>query len=260
MILERPLAVFDIETTGTSIAVDRIVELAIVVRSPNGDVARHSWFINPGCAIPPEATAVHGITDKMVAHAPTFEVIAEDVAAALSGCDLGGFNIIKFDLPFLKAEFARVKVPLTLDGLVVLDAMSLYHAKEKRDLDAASRFYLGRPHEGGHQATKDAETTLAVILAQSQMYSIAMPEQFAEAHAKPKPANAVDSEGKFVWREGYATASFGKYKGHSLQWLKQNEPGFLAWVFLNDFSPQVKTLVNDALKGKFPRRKDHVDT
>ncbi|MGD2124271.1 MAG: 3'-5' exonuclease, partial [Gemmatimonadota bacterium] len=145
--LDRPLAFLDLETTGLSTVSDRIVELAIIRVSPQGDVLERVRRFNPGIPISPEATAVHGITDEEVADEPPFPARAKALAELLEPCDMAGFNIRRFDLPMLLAEFKRAGVSFSVQGRRLLDAQLVFHREEPRDLSAAARFYLGREHE-----------------------------------------------------------------------------------------------------------------
>ena len=144
--LERPLAVLDTETTGVDPLTDRIVELAVVRLDPDGAARRYRRLVDPGVPIPPAATAVHGIADADVAGRPRFAAIADRLARRLDGCDLAGFNLRRFDLPLLAAEFARAGVAFDPADRAVVDAQQIYHAREPRDLAAAVRFYCGREH------------------------------------------------------------------------------------------------------------------
>ena len=260
MKLSRPLAVLDLETTGPNVATDRIVDIGIVTRLPDGGLERWSSLVNPGAPIPPSATDVHGITDEMVAAAPTFAEIADEVLSRLDGCDIGGFNVRAFDLPLLRAELQRVGV--SLPPCHVVDAMTIYHAHERRDLSSAVRLYLGHPHHNAHRAEADAFATLQVLEAQVQMYAV--PDD-VPGLASFRPPGAIDAEGKLVWIDSEKGAlpcfSFGKHKGHSLQWLRKHEPDFLRWVLRANFSDEVKSLVREALEGRFPSKETkHADS
>lgn len=169
--LARPLAVFDLETTGLDVERDRIVEIAIVKMFPDGRRERYLQRVNPGVPIPPEAARVHGIRDEDVASAPGFSEIAAEVEHLLEGADLAGFNAARFDLPLLAAEFARAGRTLPLDGRAVLDAALIFHRKEPRHLAAALRFYCGRDLAGAHSADADAEACLDILEAQLARYT-----------------------------------------------------------------------------------------
>ncbi|MEO7082588.1 MAG: 3'-5' exonuclease, partial [Flavobacteriales bacterium] len=159
MELERPLAVFDLETTGIRIGHDRIVQIGIVRMMPDGTREKWQSLVNPEMPIPAEASAVHGITDADVSDAPVLAELAEELLQQLQGCDLCGFNVLRFDLPFLSEELYRVGVAWDNSSLRVIDALRIFHHFERRDLTAAARFYLDRDHSGAHNALADVEMT-----------------------------------------------------------------------------------------------------
>ena len=254
--LRRPLAVIDLETTGTTPAADRIVEIAIIRLSRDGGEDTLSWRINPQVPIPPEATAVHAITDADVAGEPTFAKQAQKIAAFLRGCDLAGFNVIRFDLPMLEAEFQRAGIDFSRKGRSVVDAMAIFHRKEPRDLAAAARLYLDRPMPEIHTSETDVQATLDILSAQVQRY----PDVPDDIHALHEFCNPVDPDwiepdGKFAWAGGVAVITFGKHRGSSLQELAaEPEPNYLHWMLAQDFSPEVMQIVRGALDGRFPTR------
>ena len=168
--LSRPLVVFDIESTGTSARKDRIIELAAVKVFPDWTEETKTWLLNPTISIPPETTAIHGITDEIVASCPTFADKAAEIFAFFDGCDLSGFNADRFDIPCLEEEFARSGFNFAPSQRLHIDVQRIFHKKEPRDLTAAVKFYLGRAHEGAHGAEADAKATLAVLKAQMERY------------------------------------------------------------------------------------------
>ena len=168
--LERPVIFFDLETTGLSLSRDRIVELAVIRVSPQGDVFERVRRYNPGIPIPAEAAAIHGITDDVVTDEPPFRATARSLAQLLEPCDLAGFNIRRFDLPILLAEFGRAGVAFDVTGRRLIDMKMIFHREEPRDLSAAARFYLGRDHQDAHTALSDIRTTAAVLTAQLGRY------------------------------------------------------------------------------------------
>ncbi|MBN1269055.1 MAG: 3'-5' exonuclease, partial [Kiritimatiellae bacterium] len=161
--LQRPLAVFDIESTGVNRRKDRIIDLAIVTLLPDGSQSTFTFRVNPEMPIPAQATKVHGITDADVKDCPTFKQVAADVAACLEGCDLAGYNILGFDIPLLEEEFRRAEVPFNMDGRRVVDAQRIFHQNEPRDLTAALKFYCGEMHLGAHGALEDVLATVRVL-------------------------------------------------------------------------------------------------
>lgn len=229
--LKRPLAVFDLETTGTRIGTDRVVQIAIVRLLPDG--GREAWqsLVNPGMPIPAEATAVHGITDAAVADAPGLEALAGEIEERFHGCDLCGFNVLRFDLPFLSEDLLRVGRNWDTAGLRVVDALRIYHHFERRDLAAAARFYLGRDHGQAHDAMADVEVTADVLLAQLQHYpelgrDVASLGEFCGDRKRPP-----DAAGKLQYDEqGLVCLSFGKYRGWSIETVGRNDPGYLQWL------------------------------
>lgn len=231
MELQRPLAVFDLETTGTRIGHDRIVQVAVVRLMPDG--SRQAWqsLVNPGMPIPAEASAVHGITDADVADAPALEDVADHLIGLLHDVDLGGFNVMRFDLPFLSEEFFRVGKQWDTSKLRVVDALRIYHHYERRDLSAAARFYLQREHTGAHDALADVETTCEVLLAQLERY----PDLPRDVHALGEfcgdRKRSPDAAGKLAFdARGHLGLTFGKYKGWTLENIGRNDPGYLQWL------------------------------
>ena len=168
--LDRPHVFLDLETTGLSVSQDRIIELAIIKVMPQGDVLERVRRFNPGMPIPAAATAVHGITDEDVREESMFAQRARSLADLLDDCDLAGFNVRRFDLPLLVAEFRRAGLPFDLEGRRVIDVQAIFHREERRDLSAAARFYLGREHPEAHSALGDIRTSAAVLYAQLARY------------------------------------------------------------------------------------------
>lgn len=255
--LDRPLAVFDLETTGTSVFEDRIVEIAIVTLKPDGQRERWVQRINPQRPIPPQATAVHHISDDDVRDAPTFAQVGQEIINRLSDVDLGGFNVLRFDLPFLQKELKRVGLSLATDNSRVVDSQVVFHLMEPRNLSAAVRFYCQRELEGAHGALADAEGTLDVLIAQVDHYSsdaAKIPDNVPDLHAlsSRRDDSFVDSQGKILWAGDEATIGFGKYKGRSLRALTKEEPEYLQWILRKDFSDEVKQIVSAAIAGNFP--------
>jgi DNA polymerase-3 subunit epsilon len=249
--LDRPLAFLDLETTGLSTVSDKIVELAVIRVSPQGDVLEAVRRFNPGIPIPPEATAVHGITDEDVADEPQFGARAKALAELLEGCDLGGFNIRRFDLPMLVAEFKRARVPFSVQGRRLLDAQVIFHREERRDLSAAAQFYLGREHEEAHTALGDIRTTAAVLSAQLQKYPD-LPRTLDGLHAYCDEVSPYQTELDrwFTRRDGELVFRRGKHKGAALGKVAATSPDYLRWMLgAEDMDDEVLAVVRDALNG-----------
>lgn len=229
--LERPLACFDLETTGVRIGQDRIVQVAVERVDPDGTRTAWQSLVNPGIPIPPEATAIHGISDLDVAMAPRLEDLATELLDQFRGCDLAGFNVLRFDLPFLTEELFRVGVEWDSSRMRVVDVQRIYHQMERRDLSAAVRFYTGRAHEGAHDAMADVEATTDVLLAQLERYPELPQDVDQLGLLSGDRQRAPDAAGKLAFNDkGVVCLGFGKYKGWSLEQIGRNDPGYLQWL------------------------------
>lgn len=251
--LDRPLVVFDLETTGTDPATDRIVEISALRIEPDGTRLVKTRRLDPERPIPPGATAVHGIGDDDVRGAPTFRQISRSLLDWLAGADLAGFNICRFDVPLLDREFRDCGLDLELGGRRVLDAMVVFHRKEPRDLGAALRFYCGREHTAAHSAEADVEAALDVLDAQLGRYTD-LPTSVAElaAWTQGSRPDGIDVRGKFVWRDGEAVFAFGKHEGTPLRQVAAAAPDYLEWILGSDFPDDARAIVAGALRGEFP--------
>lgn len=252
--LIRPLVVFDIESTGVSPRKDRIIELAAIKLMPNGEEISKCWLMNPTVPIPPETTAIHGISDEIVKDCPTFADKAKEIFEFFRDCDLSGFNADRFDIPCLEEEFARVGMAFAPSARKHVDVQRVYHKKEPRDLSAAVRFYLGRNHDGAHGAEADTRATLEVLKAQMAKYTD-LPQtvdEMDEYLVPHDPLNA-DRAGTLRWKDGELTINFGKKKGESLKKLLLNEPNYLKWILKGDFDTEVRMIIKDLLdNGRLP--------
>jgi DNA polymerase III subunit epsilon len=250
--LSRPLAVIDLETTGTDVRTDRIVEIAVIKFWPDGRVDPRCRRIRPGLPIPPEATAVHGIRNEDVANEPSFEQVASGLLEFLDGCDLCGFNLKRFDLKLLVVELDRCGKYLSLEGRSLIDPLEIYHEREKRDLTAAVRFYCNHEHEGAHGACSDAEVTAEILDAMLGRYSD-LPRCVQEIHDVYHDRRSADLEGKFVWIDDRLVCNFGKHKGRNLKELVTEVPDYLRWMLSGNFMEDTKDIVRQALAGDLRR-------
>jgi DNA polymerase-3 subunit epsilon len=252
--LEKPLAVIDLETTGTDPQQDRIVEISILKIQPDGRRSHRTRRLNPGVPIPAAATAVHGITDTDVAGEPRFEQVAQGLLAFLDGCDLCGFNLKRFDLRVLYREFARAGRSLPLEGRAVIDPMEIFHRFEPRDLTAAVRTYLGREHTDGHSAAADAQATAEVLDAMIARYAD-LPRTVAGLHQHFADPDRVDSDGFFRQVEGKVRFLKGKHRGEPLDVIAATTPGYLEWMLTQSFFEDTKQVVREALtRARAPAR------
>jgi DNA polymerase-3 subunit epsilon len=255
--LDRPLVCFDLETTGPDVARDRIVQIALVRVDPDGARSVLESLVDPGMPIPPDATRVHGISDADVAGKPTLAELADRILAQLEGADLAGFNSVRFDAPLLAAELQRVGRPLELAGRRHIDAMRIFHLRERRDLSAAYRFYCGRTLEGAHAALTDATATLEIIEGQLARYAD-LPRDVDALHrvCNPDDGRFVDGERKFEWdRDGEACFAFGRFRGRKIREIASAERKYLGWITGADFSEEVRQIAAEGLAGRFPQRK-----
>jgi DNA polymerase-3 subunit epsilon len=244
--LDRPLVSLDLETTGIDPQRDRIVEICLLKFLPDGLCEPFVTRINPGMPIPNQATAIHGITDADVADQPLFGQVVDQVQTFLDGCDLCGFNIKRFDLQLLYAEFQRAGKTLPLDNLAILDTMELFHRYEPRDLKAAVRFYLNREHTHAHSATGDAFAAVEVLDAMVSRYAD-LPKNVMGIHKHFLEPGSIDSGGKFIEVNGEVRFAFGKYRGQPLAYIAATKPDYLEWMLTQTFFEDTKKLVEEAL-------------
>lgn len=241
--LTKPIIFFDLETTGVNFQTDRIVELSYIKVHPNGTEEERSYRVNPGMHIPEEASAIHHITDADVADKPKFREIAKDVARTFTGCDIGGFNSNRFDLPLLMEEFIRAGVDFDVSKCRFVDVQTIFHKMEQRTLSAAYLFYCGKELDGAHSATADTRATYEVLKAQLDRYpSLQNSIEFLSQFSTQK--RSADLAGRIVFDEqGHETFNFGKYKGKSVEEIFRKEPGYYSWMMNGDFAANTKQVI-----------------
>lgn len=251
--LSKPLVIFDIEATGISPRADHIIELAAIRLNPDGTQEERCWLLNPGVPIPPETTAIHGITDQDVAEMPLFGERALEILAFFADADLSGFNAMRYDIPMLAEEFTRAGINFSPETRRVLDAQRIYHMREPRDLSAALQFYCGREHTGAHGAEADTRATLEVLKGQFERYTD-LPREIEELDRLFNPTDPfnVDRAGRLRWVNGEVTINFGKRKGELLRELAVKEPSYVRWIIRGDFPQDVRAICEGALEGEFP--------
>lgn len=233
--LRRPLAFFDLETTGTDVAKDRIVEIYIRKVFPNGTHEGKSWLVNPSIKIPKEASDIHGITDEQVSGEPTFNELAQKISDMIQGCDLAGFNSNRFDIPLLAEEMLRAGIDIDIKSRWRVDVQTIFHKKEKRTLSAGYKFYCGKDLTDAHTAEADTKATLDILLAQIEWYDDLgdTVEELAEFSEGDK---SVDLAGYFVMNDKEQEIfNFGKYKGRVVIDVLRENTGYYNWFQRTDF-------------------------
>lgn len=251
--LQRPIIFFDLETTGTNISTDKIVEISLIKVHPDGQESSRTRRVNPGIPIPAEATAVHGISNEDVANEPRFEQIARSLAAIFQGCDIAGFNSNRFDIPMLKQEFDRAGVELNLSDVKFVDVQTIFHKREPRNLVAAYKFYCDADLQNAHSADADTRATFEVLKAQLEKYPD-LPTDVESLAAYTSFNRNVDLAGRLVYNDdGKEVINFGKHKGHLAEKVLEKEPGYFGWIMQGDFTIDTKNAfqrVFNRVKGK----------
>ena len=257
--LSKPICFFDLETTGTNIATDRIVEIAILKVFPNGNKESKSWLVNPGVPIPEEASAIHGITDDKVKDEPTFKELSHEIYQLIRGCDLAGFNSNRFDIPLLAEELLRAGVDFDMKNAVSVDVQTIFHKMEKRTLEAAYKFYCDKDLNDAHSAIADTLATYEVLLAQLGRYP-ELANDVKELAAFSSHNETVDFAGfilhDIIQRDeaGDEVFGFGKHKGRKVVEVLEQEPGYFGWMLNADFPLYTKKVLTQIKLSKFNNR------
>lgn len=248
--LGKPIAFFDLETTGVDVATDRIVEISIIKIMPNGDKEIKTKRINPTIPIPAASSAVHGITDVDIAQSPTFKEVAKELSKFIEGCDLAGFNSNKFDIPLIAEEFLRADVDFDVSKRNLVDVQNIFHKLEQRTLSAAYQFYCNKSLDNAHSAEADTIATYEILEAQIEKYSELENNVKFLAEFSQRTTNA-DLMGRIVFDEnGIEVFNFGKHKGKSVEKIFEIEPGYYSWMMNGDFPLYTKkVLTNIKLRG-----------
>ncbi len=269
--LKKPLVVFDLEATGLDLVHDRIIQISYVKASPNGEENRQSIFVNPGMPIPALVQELTGITNEQVQGEKTFKEIAKELAAEFTGCDFAGFNSNRFDVPLLAEEFSRAGVDFDFTKCRLIDAQTIFHKREPRNLSAAYRFYTGHKMEDdfvAHRADQDAEATYRVLMGQLDKYApeaveepgMALPNDMDILAAESKMNDNVDFAGRMVWQDmkdkdgntitdkdgtprKHEVFNFGKYKGCAVTDVLHRDPHYFDWIMSSDFTLNTKQVL-----------------
>ncbi|PIE87610.1 MAG: DNA polymerase III subunit epsilon [Bacteroidetes bacterium] len=258
--LTKPIAFFDLETTGLNIAKDRIVEFSILKITPEGQEIVKTSKLNPTIPIPAESTAIHGISNEDVADKPTFKQVAADLNNFLRNCDLAGYNILRFDLPLLMEEFLRADLDFTIKNRRMVDVQNIFHKMEQRTLTAAYQFYCGKQLEGAHSAEADTIATYEVLKAQLDRYeSVPFKEKSGEEYVPiindikalsdfTLRRNSADLAGQILFNEkNEEVFGFGKHKGRSVVEVFREQPQYYDWIMNSDFPLYTKKIFSELI-------------
>lgn len=264
--LKTPLAFFDLETTGINIAQDRIVEISILKIHPNGREEIKTELVNPDKPIPEETSLIHGIYDEDVKDAPFFKDLGKTIAKFLEGCDLAGFNILKFDVPMLVEEFLRAGINFDISKRKMIDAQKIFHLMEKRNLSAAYKFYCNQTLENAHSAEADTIATFEILKKQIERYDgqevldmkgnkLGVIKNDMEAVHNITLQKMVDLAGRMVFNDkGIEVFNFGKHKGKSVIEVLKREPMYYDWIQKNDFPLDTKRKLTEIKLRQFNQK------
>jgi DNA polymerase-3 subunit epsilon len=243
--LTVPIVFFDLETTGINISRDRIVEISLLKISPGGKIEQRTTRVNPGMPIPPRASAIHGIKDEDVQACPSFKEIARELVRFIEGCDLGGYNSNRFDIPLLVEEFLRADVEFNARGRRFVDVQTIFHKMEQRTLSAAYRFYCGKELENAHSASADTLATYEVLKAQLDRYDNLENDMTFLCNFSMQGEN-VDLAGLIVYNEKREEVfNFGKYKELPVERVFKDDPGYFSWILNGEFPLYTKKIVTE---------------
>ncbi|MCG8475982.1 MAG: 3'-5' exonuclease [Cytophagales bacterium] len=264
--LKKPVVFFDLETTGTNISTDRIVEYAFVKINPDQTLEKRVSRINPQIPIPLESSLIHGIYREDVADAPIFKDVARELDQFLQGCDLAGFNVLRFDIPLLVEEFLRAGVDFQISNRNLLDAQKIFHTMEKRNLTAAYKFYCDKELEGAHGAEADTMATYEVFKSQIERYdgqemtdlkgnSLGVITNDMDKIHEVTFHKVVDLANRMSFNEnGEEVFNFGKHKGKPVEEVLKSEPGFYDWMMRGDFPLDTKRKLTEIKLRSFNNR------
>lgn len=244
--LKRPIIFFDLETTGTDNVKDRIVELALVKLLPDGKREQYTRRLNPGIPIPPEVTLIHGISDDDVKDCQTFKQIAHKLFEWMKGCDLGGYNSSKFDLPLLAEEFLRAGVHVDFTERHMIDVQQIFFKMEARTLSAAYSFYCQKELNNAHSAEADILATIEVLEAQLDRYTN-IGNDVPTLHQFTHTEEYVDYARRMVMKDGHPVFNFGKHKGRKVEDIFNAEPQYYDWMMQADFALHTKQKISEIL-------------
>jgi DNA polymerase-3 subunit epsilon len=243
--LKRPIAFFDLETTGITITTDRIIDIAIIKLMPNNAEQQKKIFrLNPGIPIPAASTAIHGITDSDVVDKPFFKDVANEIKQFIDNCDLAGYNSNRFDIPLLTEEFLRVGLEVNLKDRKLVDVQQIFMKMERRTLEAAYKFYCNKQLVNSHSAEADTQATLEVLMGQLAMYSD-LDGSVEQLHDMSKGEDFADFSRRIKIVNDIPVFNFGKYKEQSVKEVFTKEAQYYNWMMKGDFAQDTKAVITE---------------
>lgn len=248
--IQKPLAIFDLETTGLDISVDRIVEIAILKVFPDGKEEKYEKRINPEMSISEESTSIHGISNDDIKDCPTFSDLADEIAEFIGDADLAGFNSNKFDIPLLAEEFLRVNHSFKTGDRKFIDVQNIFHKMEQRTLVAAYKFYCDKDLTNAHSADADVIATYEVLKAQVERYEDVQNDvDFLAEFSTQNKNKILDFAGRIAQNEnGEAIYNFGKHKGKTIAEIAESEPGYYGWMLNGNFPRYTKAVLKQEME------------
>ncbi len=258
--LDKPLIIFDIETTGLVISRDKIIQLAYAKIQENGRIKKDIIMFDPEIPITPEAVQVHGIRSRDVKGMPKFRDKCNELWDLFNNCYYGGHNVLSFDLPILRREFIRCGVDFEYSSASVIDTRVIFQTMVPRSLGATYEYYLKKRFKLPHNAEIDLEASSEILLKQLEKYGEARDRDFLKVvHENFGEEIYVDNARKFYWKDGEAYFCFSKYMDKPLAQVARDDPKFLNWILNSDFSDETKTIVKKALGGDFVKKRRYDD-
>ncbi|MFH1427272.1 MAG: exonuclease domain-containing protein [Patescibacteria group bacterium] len=246
--IKKPLVIFILETTGPSIPVDKIFEIAYIKILPNGRVIKDKFILNPEIEISKESMSIHGIDNNSLKGRPTFREMAKEIWDIFISCNYGGYNVLDFNLPLLRREFIRVGMDFEYSEKDVIDSKIIFNYLEPRTLSSAYRYYCKKEHFDIYNAMVDVEIAADTLAYQLESYKSILDWQFINKIHRPYDDNFIDHKRKFYWRNGEAFFTFSKYKDAPLSEVAKTDPAFLKWILSSDFSEETKSIVKKVLQ------------
>lgn len=241
--LSKPICFFDLETTGTDITKDRIVEISILKIFPNGNKESKTWLVNPTIPIPLQATEIHGISNEKVANEPTFKELAKQIHNMIKDADLAGYNSDRFDIPLLAEEMLRADIDFDLGNRVTIDVQTIFHKMEQRTLSAAYKFYCGKNLDNAHSASADTNATYEILKAQLDRYD-QLENNMKKLSEFTYRKQIADFAGFIAFNDqNEEIFTFGKHKGKRVEDIFKEEPSYFGWILNADFPLYTKRVL-----------------